>query len=198
MDRMNALKQKCIVCDKGSLYGQTHRSCSEATVIDYTVGFFKYNKVSRKIIHELKYRFSTQLQNYISNLIKRRLRFFRLPKKAIITSVPLHPSRKKWRGFNQSELLAKELAELKDWEFQNLLVRNKHTTPQAQTKLKERKKNIEGVFKLASNLQKTSLKNNNIIVFDDIITTGSTIKECCQQIAVLKPKTITAISFLIT
>ncbi len=98
----------------------------------------------------------------------------------ILVPVPLHPRRQRWRGFNQAELLGKILAERFKWQVQpKILVRHKHTKPQVGLKGKDRKKNIRGAFKIDEN-SKFKISKAKFIVFDDVWTTGSTLRECGQ------------------
>ena len=95
--------------------------------------------------------------------------------------VPLHRKKKKKRGYNQAELIAKELG--KHWEIPvitNLVVRVKNTRPMKEIDGTERQNNLKKAFKLGKN----DVKLNTIIIIDDIYTTGSTIDaiaEVCRE-----------------
>ena len=98
----------------------------------------------------------------------------------LIIPVPLHKRRQNWRGFNQSALLAKLIAQQTGLQFADALIRTKHTKPQMSLKSAERHLNIRGIFSLK---QGSEIKNKKILLIDDVWTTGSTLKECA---AVLK------------
>jgi len=101
------------------------------------------------------------------------------PKSSILIPVPLHSRRQRWRGFNQAELLGKILAEKFNWQVRtDILVRHKHTKPQVDLKGKERKNNIRGAFKITPKAKIKNLKK--VWLFDDVWTTGSTLRECGQ------------------
>lgn len=93
----------------------------------------------------------------------------------VVTAVPLHPKRQNWRGFNQSELVAKLLAQKLGLRYESLLKRIKYTKPQVGLLGSARKQNIKGAFSLYTPY---SLPHTNIILIDDVWTTGSTLREC--------------------
>ena len=93
-----------------------------------------------------------------------------------IIPVPLHPQRKVERGFNQAEVMARELAELKGVELaSDWLVKRIHTPPQTTLSGMDRCHNITGAFELA---EKAAVKDKIVLILDDVYTTGATIKEC--------------------
>ncbi len=95
----------------------------------------------------------------------------------LIIPVPLHNKRKRWRGFNQAEIIAKEVASHFKLEMcTDKLVRIKHKKPQAKLGERDRKSNIVGCFCWNGN----KLANRNVILIDDVATTGSTLNECAR------------------
>lgn len=97
----------------------------------------------------------------------------------IITYVPIHKNKLKSRGYNQAKLLADELSIKLNIPSKNLIVRTKDTKPQSNLSPKERFNNLKGAFKLSSNQK---LINKNILIIDDIYTTGSTINACANTL----------------
>jgi len=97
---------------------------------------------------------------------------------SIVVPIPLFFRREKERGFNQSRLLAKNLAEKLSLEFCDALLRVKTTKSQAQTRdSEERAKNVEECFKIIS---PELIKDKNIILIDDVFTSGATINEAVK------------------
>ena len=94
----------------------------------------------------------------------------------VLVPVPLHYRRLLKRKYNQSGLLAKELSKLTGIEvdYQNL-VKHKHTKPQVEFSGKERLKNVKGCFSLKD---KSKIKGKRVVLIDDVLTTGATLKEC--------------------
>lgn len=166
-------QQICPVCQKPAILGKTHPDCQAKYSLDGLTSIFSYEGLIRKAITKLKYRFVTDLAE---ELIDLTIAHLRLPTRKPITliPVPLHPRRKRWRGFNQAELLGEILAKKWGGEVRkDILIRQKHTKPQTKLKIKERRKNVQGVFALSKNRPPLRL-----ILFDDVWTTGSTLKEC--------------------
>lgn len=105
----------------------------------------------------------------------------------IVTSVPMHKTDKKERGYNQAELLARECAEIMGLPYIDTLVKIKRNTPQHKTKGKDRGKNVRGVFLVTD---KTLVEGKHILLIDDIITTGHTLGECAAMLNRAGCKTI--------
>ena len=95
----------------------------------------------------------------------------------LITAVPMHRENKRERGYNQAELLAKECAEILNLPYAVLVEKHKRNKAQHTLKGKERENNVHGVYRVIDS-QLTADKN--ILIIDDIITTGNTLGECCR------------------
>ncbi len=94
----------------------------------------------------------------------------------VIMPVPLHPARKKIRGFNQSRVLARELGKIANIGImEGVLVKPVNIPPQTTLTARDRKKNIKGAFKVRD---KAKIKDKTILLLDDVFTTGATIREC--------------------
>lgn len=96
----------------------------------------------------------------------------------IVVPIPLSRERNKERGWNQAELVAKELLKLNP-QFElhtNVLRKIKHTTPQTKLSREQRLHNLKNCFEVAPSVAHC-IKNRNIILIDDVTTTGSTIIE---------------------
>jgi len=154
--------------------------------ISPVISLFPYEGMIKKAIIKLKYHFVTDLVEELSALIiktikqEKELTWFKnlsKRKKVILIPLPLHYRRLNWRGFNQSELLGRKIAEAFDWQVRNdLLIRQKATQPQVGLKGNKRYQNIKGAFKINSN-SKIRESKSEILLFDDVWTTGSTMKE---------------------
>ncbi len=97
----------------------------------------------------------------------------------LIIPVPLHKRRRRKRGYNQAEIVAKHLGKLMDIPVDGkAVVRKRYTEPQKVLNDKQRRKNLKGAF----DIKKWRLQSGNILLIDDIYTTGSTIDEIARVI----------------
>ncbi|WP_417910757.1 ComF family protein [Candidatus Electronema sp. PJ] len=99
----------------------------------------------------------------------------------LLVPVPLHLSRLRWRGFNQSLLLAKTCFPVWQKKIQpDLLQRHRVTVPQTQLNGAERRCNLLGAFSLRD---PQAVKGRRVLLVDDVFTTGSTLRECAEVLA---------------
>ena len=107
-----------------------------------------------------------------------------------ITYVPLHPRKLKEREFNQSYLLARDISNaIKIPLLRTFLRRQYYTKPQSDLSKKERRENVQGVFTFNAKY-KNIIVGSQLLLIDDIITTGSTIYECMRVIEKSQAKAI--------
>ena len=99
----------------------------------------------------------------------------------IITAVSLHQKRYLSRGFNQSQLMAEKLAQNLGFEYHDLLIRKINTPSQVNLKKEERQQNVANAF-IFNNKFDGLNKNKKIIIIDDVVTTGSTLEACAQEL----------------
>ena len=171
----------CPVCGKNAIDGATHFGCKRKLGLDGMVSVWRYSGVIRKAVLKLKYKFTFDLANELSLLafpyIEENFSLSFLKNKVLIP-IPLSSKRERWRGFNQTELLGRIIARHFGWKFSsNLLLRKKFTRPQTGLGKKERRKNIRGNFEVNPEYRRILNKDVQIIVFDDVWTTGATLKE---------------------
>lgn len=176
-------KPFCPVCMRPSVDGMTHTSCKTPQSLDGIVSLWKYEGVIRAGILALKYRFAYDVCHELAELCINKLTTdYRLPT-TVLVPIPLHATRERWRGFNQSEKVGQLVAKGMGWRFiPDLLIKKVATKSQTELKKEDRMDNIRGVFVLNS---KYKLGESNYLLFDDVWTTGSTLKEACK---VLKRK----------
>ncbi len=166
----------CPYCERFSIDGKTHFQCRREYGLDGLTSIWRYEGVIRKAILGLKYKFAMEIAKELAEASIPQLNrsYF---KGYILVPIPLHWHRANWRGFNQAEEIGKILAKEMGWKFiPDLLIRKKSTTPQTELKGKERRKNTMDAF-ILNRKYKTRGK---ILLFDDVITTGSTMKEAAK------------------
>ncbi len=162
--------------------GKICQECRAKTKLSRFFGAFSYeDPLIKTAIHKLKYGFIKDLASPLSLPIINFLKQFNFDSDFLIVPVPLYRTRERWRGFNQSTELAKEISKtLKISLISNNLVKIKNTQPQVEINdFQERKENIQGAFRV-KNPEKFSGKK--VILVDDVYTTGSTMEEFAKAL----------------
>jgi competence protein ComFC len=108
-----------------------------------------------------------------------------------LVPVPLHPTRLRQRGFNQSLLLAQHAGELLNVEVKEALIRTRRTDAQVSLGPQQRKANVAGAFTVQPNI---ALAGLSIVLIDDVVTTGSTLSACAEALTVAGAASIKAVS----
>jgi len=98
--------------------------------------------------------------------------------KFLVIPLPLSKKRRRWRGFNQAGILAREFSAHFAYDLNLGLKRIKHKKPQAELSEKERLNNVAGIFSFAG----TELSGRTIILIDDVVTTGATLNEAAHAL----------------
>jgi len=169
--------ETCLYCERKSPYGLTHPGCQQEFGIDGHLTVFKYNETLKRIIKAFKYRRAIAVWEEFRLLINpnKLIKLNNWPKANFLQPIPLHINKLNDRGFNQAGFITAFFNQFLKLEVNDLLLREKETKPQAQiTSKRKRKSNISGAFRLK---KKTEVKNSVIILVDDLLTTGDTIKE---------------------
>ncbi len=171
--------QLCPACDKPAIDGMTHPKCLTAWGLERVVSICKYQGVVEKAIKQLKYQFVSDTAQTLISLIPPSA-YLLIPKTAVLYPIPLHKDRLKWRGFNQAQKLAQILApKLKIKLISGLLIRTQKRTPQADVRSRQNRiKNAQGLFTLSPAVSISQYPN--ILLFDDVWTTGATMKEAAK------------------
>jgi ComF family protein len=168
---------QCNVCGK-PLVSPYAITCSECIVIlpPFTRARFfgTYEGVLRQAIYHLKFfgkkRLSRPLAHFLAPLVPDDC--------DTLIPVPIHTNRLRQRQFNQSAMIAKELSKLcgvpMTWDS---LLKIKETRPQVGLHAHQRRENVKGSFGIE---KAGAIKNKNVLLIDDVITTGATVRECSQ------------------
>lgn len=155
---------------------------------------FKYEEILRKIMLLYKFKEKVYLYEFFVKIILKNKKLYHFLKMYdIIIPVPIHYKKMKYRGFNQCELIAKELAKnVEKLQYRkDILIKKKNNLRQSSLKAEARKDNVKNVYMIKDLVKnKVEIQNKNILVFDDICTTGNTISECIRTLKELKPKNI--------
>lgn len=137
------------------------------------------NPLVKKLIQSFKYEpFVKELSKSLASLIINHFSLLENQpefKDFILIPIPLEKRKLRWRGFNQAEEIAKELAKFLNLSvINNVLIKTKETLPQVELDEEKRKENVKGVFSVKN---KEIIKNKKILLIDDVYTTGATMEE---------------------
>ena len=132
-----------------------------------------------QVIHHFKYYGFKNLKNRLGEFLIKKINSILTSQQIdFIVPVPLHKKRKRSRGYNQSALLCEQVTKELTIPYKaNVLKRKKNSKFQTTLSREERVKNVMGIFKAENNEE---IKNKNILIIDDVFTTGSTINECSK------------------
>lgn len=137
-----------------------------------------YGLLERAVLMDLKYREKPYIAEFLSDAMADMISWKR--KWDVVISVPISGKRMQKRGFNQADLLASGLASRLEIPYiKKALVRTRDTVPMRGLDAAQRHSNIAGAFALTPEA-KASIKGRDILLVDDIFTTGSTLDECSR------------------
>ncbi|MBC8320202.1 MAG: ComF family protein [Bacteroidetes bacterium] len=156
--------------------------------------FFNKGGNVQNLIHQLKYRGNTETGRHLGELLGKDLKKSNLFNNIdLIIPVPLHPKKLHKRGFNQSEVIAEGIGYAMDVPVNaDELQRTEHTETQTKKTRYTRWENVKGKFRVVN---PENLAGKNILLIDDVLTTGATLESCAQTLLEV-PKTIVSIATL--
>jgi ComF family protein len=146
-----------------------------------------------RIVHQLKYNGWRGLAQPMGE----RMASLTLPAEMLearfVVSVPTTRQRRRTRGYNQAELLARAFAAERGLQFAPLLERASGTSSQIALQPLERAANVAGAFQLAS--QRPALDGEHILLIDDVLTTGATSAECAKTLVAGGARCVSVVTF---
>lgn len=164
-------------------------------MIRKAAAFSYYTRGSRirKLIHSLKYNgireIGEELGSIYGNLLKSSGFFDGID---VMVPVPLHPSRERKRGFNQSRVICEGISAVIGIEVINdALVRPVKTQTQTRRSRFERWTNVEGIFEVRA---PSKLEGKHVLIVDDVITTGSTVEACVNELSKVEGVSVSVIA----
>lgn len=186
----------CVSCGNGELF-----LCNECVELIQEVslayrvdkcGFFldgitvccdyKSCRELQRAIHSFKYQFIHELHVPLGEILSDYLKRFNR-NDYLVCPVPLHKKRLRWRGFNQSLLLARYAGQLTGHTVCELLERVSYSMPQQELTREERIENVRGAFGFVRDegvIDRSGIEGKSIILIDDVATTLSTLEECAK------------------
>lgn len=174
----------CIKCSRPITIDSISKLCSDC----YTYGRsfeiskspYSYEGIIKTAIINFKYHNKPYYYKLFASLLIKYMMENNYTNFDYITSVPLHKSKLRSRGYNQAELIGKYISQGLSIPFLDSLKRTKKTTEQSQHSKALRRKNLRNVFAIKNPGKNENIKNSNVLLVDDVYTTGSTADECSK------------------
>lgn len=192
LERFSA--RSCLACQAplpatGPEKRQTARAycptCQKTQCLETIASPYLFTGTIRQAIHRYKYRRARHLAQPLGELLVEGYFAGGYDKDSfdLIVSVPLHPKRLRERTYNQSELMARELALSLGIPFGGgLLRRVRETESQMSLPAARRRQNVQGAFAASSVQARAAIEKKRVLLVDDVCTTGNTLKACAQAL----------------
>ncbi|OGE76190.1 MAG: hypothetical protein A3C85_02120 [Candidatus Doudnabacteria bacterium RIFCSPHIGHO2_02_FULL_48_21] len=186
---------RCLVCGKNSPLGQIHSECQSKKIgLTGLMIAAEYRAPAvRNLIWHLKYNSVKDISKTLALLMADFLANNDLVDyfaQSIVVAVPIHASRFRFRGFNQSMEIASQLAKNLGMEMTALLSKTKNTTRQVELTRDARLENIKNTFAVDPRFDGEKLRGRKILLIDDVATTGATLNECALTLKQFAPAEI--------
>jgi len=146
----------------------------------------------RQILHELKYRDQQHVGIEMGRLFGLELKDTPFTEADLIHPIPLHCSKQRKRGYNQSELIARGISQVLNIPVKtDLVIRKVETLTQTKKTRYERWMNMKDTFQIQD---VSSLRDKHILLVDDVITTGATVEACATSLLTVSGVTLSVAS----
>ena len=146
--------------------------------IDCIRSVFEYKEPIDEMVRRFKYYGGKYLaEEFAERMV--RICLTSLPTVDLVVCVPSSSSRIKLKGYNQSKVLALEVAKKLELPFTEVLEKTRETESQVGLKQNERRKNLKGSFKV---VDREAVKDKRILVVDDVMTTGATLETVAEKL----------------
>ena len=173
----------CKDCDE--LIDRNPRYYYDIEGLDELIVASTYSGLMKKLIIQFKFYEKLSYKDIISEIMTEKL-LEKILSKEVLTYVPMYKIRESQRGFNQSKMLAEKIAKNTDMKCEDIFIKTRDTKFQVGLTKKDREKNLKNSFGVLN-------KVDEIIIVDDVITTGSTLRELTKIAKVNGIKKVTAL-----
>ncbi len=176
-----------------NIVAELKEKLQEDLYLSRVLSLWKFDELAQKLIHYLKYKNHWKIGRILAVQMVQLLGDNEIIKATeIIIPVPLHKARKRERGYNQSDIIAQNISVLTNKPvMKNILKRVINTKSQTKLSAMERKKNVEKAFVVT---KQEEIRDKNVLLIDDVITTGSTINACAYQLKLSGAREVFALS----
>lgn len=187
---------RCSICGQAfeiDLYGICAKCVKNPPYFDKALSVFLYDDATKKMIIDFKHRDSTSFARIFAYWMFRVAEYY-LKDADLLIPVPIHISKRIARKYNQSELLAQKLSKLSGTAYEpRVLEKTRQTKAQEGLSAKERRQNLRNSFAISKKYRHL-IKNKDIILVDDVFTTGSTVNECAKMLKLAGAGKITVLT----
>lgn len=189
----DVVKPDTLVCEKCIKDFETRKNYIDFHSTDFDcTSLYKYDGSVKGVIGCIKFRHSLTICKKVGNLlVEEAKRLHSNTPFDLVVYVPMTRKAKAKRRFNQSEVFARIISKHLNLKFEkNVLIKIRETKPQKSLKAAERKRNLKGAFKVVKDVE-----GKSVLLVDDIVTTGTTLKENAKMLYKAGARRVTAITF---
>jgi len=184
----------CPVCNVSSFGGTRHLYCESSKYgLNGLASMWEYEGIMKHLLGQVKYIGITHIVEELvtrafATMAKDQQRLasflsFLFEENTVVTYVPIFKRKEKWRGFNQAQLIAREVGKVAGKEILSLLRKTRNTESQTSLDKEQRLQNMKDAFIVNVKGQMSNFKiPERVVLVDDIWTTGATMKECCKEL----------------
>jgi competence protein ComFC len=180
VEKIEFLDDKCEICS-GELFENKCIICSDRKIFfDRNITLTGYSGIIKEVIHNYKFNKRRRLHKHISKLALNKIVHYK-DLIDIITSVPINRKKRFYRGYNQSELIAKDIAGEIKKAYRSCLREKRHFKIQRNLGYRDRFLNILNRYEIENTKRNRKyFCSKNVLIIDDVFTTGATINECAR------------------
>ncbi len=171
------------------------KCCNDHHVYISATSAIYYNDIAKKLVAKLKYTADFKVMKIIGVLLSNLISRYEYDMIDVVLPVPLHKSRMRQRKYNQSAILGRIISQkISKKCYEDILIKVQNTPYQSDLNQRQRLKNLKNCFSIKET-KKCFLKDKNVLIIDDVITTGSTLNECSETLLRHGVNSVYCISF---
>lgn len=176
LNSLEPARLKCLKCGQHNPYGLYCAGCSSESRPNQVLAIYRYDNLAKDLIHIFKYEDGQSLASVFGQKLSWAINKYSL-NDFVLVPIPLSKKRLRYRGYNQSLLLANEVSRYIDVPYADIMERRQSVLSQVQIGSKgERRQNVKGIFSIKKDVALPS----KILLIDDVITTGATVEEATK------------------
>ncbi len=146
--------------------------------------YFSKESIMQQLIHQLKYKSNKEIGIYLGEIMgKTLLSSNRFSNIDVLIPLPLYPEKERKRGYNQAAIICEGMSVIMNVPvLKNIVLRKRYTDTQTKKHRTERWENVAGSFIV---IDKNKLQGKNVLMVDDVVTTGATLEACGSMLTTI-------------